>query len=109
MEAQNNPKETPVEQKDSNKINELDNKLLSKDDEIKALKAKLANAQKVNKIKKGDIRAEVNICGDSKRICIGLDSMGRRMWKDAVELTDADVKRREDYISGIKQQNAKKY
>lgn len=98
-------KETSV---DNKKIEQLDNKLLSKDDEIKKLKAQLAEAQKVNKVKKGDIRAEVNRQGDVKLIKIGLDDFGKAVWKKANELTDADIERRNEFISEIKQLNAKK-
>ena len=93
---------------DNKKIEQLDNKLLSKDDEIKKLKAQLAEAQKVNKAKKGDIRAEVNRQGDVKLIKIGLDDFGKAVWKKANELTDADIERRNKFISEIKQLNAKK-
>jgi predicted RNase H-like nuclease (RuvC/YqgF family) len=91
------------------KINELDNKLLSKDEEIKQLKARLQEAQKVNKLKKGDIRAEVNRQGDIKLICIGKNENGQKEWKKADELTEADIERRNEYIQAIKVQNAKKY
>jgi hypothetical protein len=92
-----------------NELNNLGKEMLSKDEEIRQLKLKLAEAQQVNKLKKGDIRAEVNRLGDPKRICIGVDSFGRRLWKDANRLTDADIESRENYVKSIKQQNAKKY
>jgi organic radical activating enzyme len=97
--------------KDKNKkeLEKLDKELLSKDDEIKQLKAKLAEAQKVNKMKPEDIRAKVNREGDIARVCIGVNANGQRDWKKATELTDADIERREEYIRSIKQANAKKY
>jgi Na+/phosphate symporter len=96
------------EKKESKKIENLDNKILAKDEEIKALKQKLADAQKSNKAKVGDIRAETNRMGDVAKICVGVDENGRRLWKKATDLTDADIKRREEYINSIKQLNARK-
>jgi hypothetical protein len=101
--------EQTLEPVNNAKVERLDKKVLSKDEEIKKLKAQLAEAQKVNKLKKGDIRAEVNRQGDVKLIKIGLDSFGKPIWKKANKLTDADVKRREQYMQDIKQLNAKKY
>lgn len=96
------------EQKAKKKINEMDNKILSKDDEIKKLKTQLSEARKINKIKVGDIRAEVNRQGDPKLICIGTNESGQREWVKANELTDADIERRKEYIRSIKQINAKR-
>jgi hypothetical protein len=100
--------ETSNDTKTQKDVENLGNVLLSKDEEIKQLKAKLVEAQQVNKLKKGDIRAEINRNGDVKRICIGVDAFGRRVWKDANRLTDADIKNRESYLQSIKQQNSKK-
>lgn len=94
--------------KSSKDVNDLDNKLLSKDEEIKKLKLQLQEAQKLNKIKKGDIRAEVNRQGDPKLIKCGLDESGKPIWIKANELTDADIKE-EEYIETIKANNLKKY
>jgi len=91
------------------KVDNLDKKILSKDEEIKELKLKLSEAQQINKMKKGDIRAETNREGDPKLICIGLDNFGRRLFKKATELTDSDIARRDEYINSIKQLNARKY
>ena len=93
----------------SNKVEALDKRILDKDEEIAALKAKLAESQEVNKIKKGDIRAEINRQGDTKLIKIGKDEQGKSIWKKAKELTDSDIARRKAYIAGIKQLNSKKY
>lgn len=102
LETENVPQE-------DNKVEELDNKILSKDEEIKRLKQQLADAQKANKFKKEDIRSLVNSEGDPKLIKVGLDDFGRAVWVRADKLTDADIKRRENYIENIKQHNAKKY
>lgn len=97
------------DEKASPKENALDKKILEKDEEIKNLKAKLTEAREINKVKKGDIRAEVNRQGDIKLIKIGVDKFGRAVWKKANKLTDADLERRKEYILSIKQLNAKKY
>jgi len=91
------------------KLEQKDNQVLSKDEEIKRLKASLSEAKTLNKVKKGDVRAEVNRQGDIKLKCIGLDESGKRSWKKANELTDADIIRMNDYRTKIKQNNAKKY
>lgn len=107
-----NKEDTPVvEETKSNRkeVEALDKKLLSKDDEIKELKKKLSEAQKVNKMKVTDIRATVNREGDVAKICIGVNPDGQRVFKKATELTDADIKRREEYVQGIKASNARKY
>lgn len=90
-------------------INALDKKVLSKDDEIKALKAQLSAAQDVNKTKKGDIKGSVNAAGDIAKICIGTNPNGQRVFKRANKLTEADIERRNNYIKEIKQANARKY
>ena len=56
-----------------------------------------------------DIKARVNRQGDEARVCIGVNANGQREFKKATKLTDADIKRREAYISEIKQVNARKY
>lgn len=94
---------------DSKKFNNLENQLSSKDAEIKALKQKLKEAQQVNKAKTGDIKAKTNLLGDVARVCVGVDEFGRRLWKKATELSESDIKKREEYIQSIKQLNAKKY
>ena len=109
MDTENKEKAEQNNIQNQKKVQELDNKLLSKDEEIKKLKAQLSEAQKVNKLKKGDIRAEVNDCGDVRFIKIGRDEDGKAIWKKANELTDADIERREKFIQEIKEQNAKKY
>ena len=91
------------------KLELADQKLLDKDKDIEALKAKLAESQEINKAKKGDIRAETNRQGDPKLIKIGKNSTGQAEWRKANELTDADIERRNKYIAEIKQNNAKKY
>lgn len=110
MDTQNfNKKNEENKELVTKKENALDIKVLSKDEEIKKLKAQLAEARTVNKLKVGDIRAEVNRQGDVKLICIGVNDNGQRVWKKANELTDADITRREKYMQNIKQLNAKKY
>jgi len=86
-----------------------DKQVLAKDEEIRQLKASLAESQKINKTKKGDVRAEVNRQGDTKLKCIGVDESGKRLWRKANELTDADIERMEQYRAKIRQNNAKKY
>lgn len=108
-ETELNVQVEPVKGNNDNKVEQLDSTLLSKDEEIKILKQQLAEAQKVNKIKKGDIRAEVNSCGDPKLVKIGLDEFGKPLWRKANELTKADEERWEKYKESIKQNNAKKY
>lgn len=109
-----------VETKNTNKFNkevenlnkqidQKDNQLLAKEEEIRLLKESLKESKNINKAKKGDIRAETNRQGDVKLICIGLDESGKRSWKKANELTDADIARMEAYRKSIKQNNAKKY
>ena len=93
----------------SQQLEQKDNQVLSKDEEIKRLKASLSEAKTLNKVKKGDVRAEVNRQGDIKLKCIGTDESGKRIWKKANELTDADIIRMADYRTKIKQNNAKKY
>jgi hypothetical protein len=105
----NKKSESETENISKKELNALDNKVLSKDEEIKKLKAQLAEAKSINKLKTGDIRAELNSCGDAKLICIGTNDSGQRVWKKANELTDADIERRNNYIANIKQLNAKRH
>ena len=98
-----------IKPKNNAKAELVDKRILDKDKEIAILKAKLADSQEINKIKKGDIRAEVNRQGDPKLIKIGKDAFGKSIWKVAKDLTNADIERRLEYIESIKQKNAKKY
>lgn len=100
---------TQDNKKPSNEITNMSKTILTKDEEIRQLKLQLSEAQKVNKLKKGDIRAEVNRQGDPKLIKIGVDNFGKPVWKKANSLTDSDIERRNQYIENIKQLNAKKY
>ena len=99
--------EEKAKTKDSNKLEIADQKLLDKDDEIAKLKAKLADARKVNITKKDDIKGRVNVKGDMARVKIGVGSDGNPIFKKAIDLTEADIKRREAYKKTIKQLNSK--
>lgn len=92
-----------------NKVkNDISNTVYEKDQEILNLKKELAKAQEVNKKKVGDPRAELNSSGDIAKVCIGVNANGQRIFKEANKLTDADIKRRQDYIAQIKVENQKK-
>ena len=93
----------------NNQVSILEKNVSSKDEEIKQLKLKLAEAQKINKTKTGDIRASINREGDVKLICVGVDDFGIRIWKKATDLSDEDIKKRDVYIENIRALNSKKY
>lgn len=92
----------------NNQLKNLNKSIIDKDREIAELKRKIAESKQIIKGKKGDIRSEVNSLGDPKKICIGVDGFGRRIFKKATALTDEDIERRKEYIESIQQRNAKK-
>ena len=101
------PIEAPIKGKDK-EINKLDNKVITQEEEIKQLKESLKSAKEAVKVRTGDIRQSVNREGDEAKVCIGANDKGQRVWKKATTLTDADIKRRNEYIQNIRQMNAKK-
>lgn len=106
MDADSNNKKQVKEVQEENSF---DSKVYEKDQEIQRLKQQLKESKEVLKNREGDIRATLNDNGDIAKICIGTNANGQRIFKEANKLTDADIKRREDYINSIKVENQKRH
>lgn len=106
MDAENNNKK---QDKDFKQENNISSQVYEKDKEIEKLKQQLKESKDVLKNREGDIRATINDAGDIAKICIGTNANGQRIFKQADKLTDADIKRREDYINSIKVENQRRH